>query len=179
MKKHISVCFVLLIVVCVIGITDKVSGLGYDLGISNDKAVLWWASSGWKIKPDTPIPSVRAESMVIRAARNEPEAAQLVIVPKKNLKGFIANASDLRRDDGTRIAADNIDILQVRYVTTEIATDKSCEVGDWPDPLPPLTDAIDIQAGRNQPLWVRVNVPADAKAGLYKSNIQLLSLIHI
>jgi hypothetical protein len=163
----------ILIVVCVTGITDNVSAFGYDLGISSGKASLWWASSGWKIKPDTPLPSVRAESIVIRAARNEPEAAQLVIAAKDKINNFTATVSDLKGPRSAKIGAENIDILRVMYVTTEIATDKSCQVGDWPDPLPPLTDAIDIEAGKNQPLWIRVNVPADAKSGLYKGSIQL------
>ena len=43
----------------------------------------------------------------------------------------------------------------------------------WPDALPPLSEAVDVPAGENQPLWVLVYVPQDATAGDYEGELSL------
>jgi hypothetical protein len=43
----------------------------------------------------------------------------------------------------------------------------------WPDALPSLSKPIDVPAGENQPLWVLVRVPKDAKAGDYSGVLSL------
>jgi len=39
--------------------------------------------------------------------------------------------------------------------------------------LPPLTEPIDLEGGRNQPLWILVHVPEDAAAGDYTGTVSL------
>ena len=93
---------------------------------STKQVGLWWASSGWKIGQDKP-----------RAARNEAEAAQLVVRPSVSLSGFTAHADSLTGPNGAIIPADCVEILEVRYVNVVRPTDKSSKPGPWPDPLPP------------------------------------------
>jgi hypothetical protein len=144
--------------------------LSSDAGVS-----LWWCSSAHKVRPGDAVPTVKGESIRISAARNEAEAAQLVIYPHREIGPLQVAAGTLIGPAGATIPAAGVEILRVRYVSTTIATDKTCQVGEWPDPLPPLAGKmVAFEAGRNQPLWVRVKVPNDAPAGTYRGSIALL-----
>lgn len=140
---------------------------------SGEKADLWWASSGWKISRDRPAPEAQSWAVEIRAARNEAEAVQLVIRPKVALSNFRVYAGSLKGPGGAVIGSENVDVLEVRYVKVELPTDKSSVAGLWPDPLPPFRGPIDLEANKNQPLWVRVKVPRDIPAGIYTGRISL------
>lgn len=146
---------------------------GFLLPGSSDAVTLWSASSGSKIKPDSPAPQDKQDAIRVRAARNEAEAVQLVIRPAADLTGLSAAVDQLRNEAGEVLAADAVEILRVDYVTTTQATDDSTTVGEWPDPLPPLKGTLDLKAGRNQPLWIRVSVPREAPAGRYSGKILL------
>ncbi|MHC4497447.1 MAG: hypothetical protein ACYSYM_16665 [Planctomycetota bacterium] len=61
---------------------------GELLDDSTGKVALWWASSGWKIGTDKPLPTAKSRAITIRAARNETEAAQLVVRPVSTLTGL-------------------------------------------------------------------------------------------
>ncbi len=149
------------------------AAFGWKLPGSSDQAALWWCESGWKISRERPAPTQASPGLTIRAARNEAEAAQLVIRPSRELKGLTARAAALRGPGGATIAGDRIDLLKVAYVPVTQPTDKVGTVAPWPDPLPPLQAPLDLAANLNQPLWVRINVPADAKPGDYTGSVQL------
>ncbi|MDI9432947.1 MAG: DUF4091 domain-containing protein [Planctomycetota bacterium] len=148
---------------------------GEKLVGSTEQVSLWWTSSGWKIGRDRALPAATGEAIVIAAARNEAEAAQLVVRPASGrpLKGLRIAAGALAGPDGAAMDAACVEVLEVRYVNVTQPTDKTAVAGDWPDPLPPLAGPIDLEAGKNQPFWVRVKVPADARAGLYKGTLHL------
>ena len=105
---------------------------------SSEQVGLWWASSGWKVGQDRALPKAKGDAILVRAAKNEAEAAQLVVRPVRGLKGLVLEASVLTGPAGATIPAQRIDILEVRYVNVTRATDKSTTAGYWPDPLPPL-----------------------------------------
>lgn len=146
---------------------------GERLAASSEQVGVWWTSSGWKIGRDRDLPQTQGKAVVIRAARNEAEAAQLVIRPKAALKGLVITPGVLTGPAGATLPATSVEILEVRYVNVTRPTDKSAVVGDWPDPLPPVEGSLDLEAGKNQPFWVRVHVPRDAKAGLYEGNLKV------
>ena len=146
---------------------------GRTLPGSNDAAALWWASSGWKIGRLRPPPEAVGDAIRIRTARNEAEAAQLVIRPRRTLKGFRATVEALQGPGGAKIPAGAIEILRVAYVPVTQPTDHTGAVGDWPDPLPPLSGPVDLPAGRNQPLWIRVKAPRTTAPGTYRGRIQM------
>jgi hypothetical protein len=150
-------------------------GAGSGRVLSNDSSLaLWWCSSAHKVRPADEVPLEKGDAIRISAARNEAEAAQLVIYPHEKISILSVRPATLTGPAGAVIPADNVEILRVRYVTTTIATDKTCQLGEWPDPLPPLIqDTISPEPKRNQPLWVRVKVPHDAPAGTYRGKIQL------
>ena len=142
---------------------------------STEQVGLWWASSGWKISRQKPLPKKTGQAIVIRAARSEAEAAQLVVRPIVFLSGFTVRPESLTGPAGNTIPAKNVEVLKVRYVTIEQPTDKSSVPGPWPDPLPPLKGPINLQAGVNQPLWIRVKVPRNTPAGIYTGKIHLVA----
>ena len=146
---------------------------GELLGGSTERVGLWWASSGWKISRDKPLPKKKGKAIVIRAARNEAEAAQLVVRPTVSLRGFTVRAGALTGPRRATIPAKNVEALKVRYVNVKRPTDKSSISGLWPDPLPPLKGPIELEPGKNQPFWIRVKVPRQARAGVYTGKIQL------
>ncbi len=149
------------------------TGFGERLPSEGGRADLWWASSGWKVSRIRPVPEKQGRAVRIRAARHEAEAAQLVVRPATPLKGFTARAEGLVGPGGASIPAACVEVLRVRYVPIAQPTDGLGTVGDWPDPLPPLAAPVDLEADRNQPLWVRVTVPQDAKPGVYAGRIRL------
>ena len=148
---------------------------GELLAGSGDNVALWWACSGWKISPDKPLPTAKSQAVLIRAARNEAEAAQLVIRPVRQLKALTVRPGALTGPGGAAIPAANVEVLEVRYVNVERPTDKSSVPGLWPDPLPPLKGPLDLEANKNQPFWVRVKVPRDVPAGTYEGTMKLQS----
>ncbi len=148
---------------------------GARLPGGGDRAALWTASSGWKVGRATTVPQATAGAVTIRAARNEAEAAHLVVTPAAPLPGLTIECTGLRGPGGAIIPAERVDILRVRYVEVTRPTDASAAPGAWPDPLPPLRGPLDLAAGTNQPFWIRVNVPRDAVAGPYEGSLRLRS----
>ncbi|MBN1442545.1 MAG: SMP-30/gluconolactonase/LRE family protein [Planctomycetes bacterium] len=147
---------------------------GVRLPSPDDSVALWWASSGWKISRRRPAPAGPVESSLrISAAKGETEAAQLAIRPERKLAGVSLRAGDLSGPADARIPADRVEILRVGYVDVERPTDRVGVAAPWPDPLPPLRGAIDIEAGENQPFWVRVRVPRGVPAGVYRGDIRI------
>jgi hypothetical protein len=137
------------------------------------QAALWWASSGWKIPPTRALPRNRGRALHISAARREAEAAQLVVRASRDLKGLSVLCSDLRGPQGAVIGKEQLAVFRVHYSEVTTRTDRSSVTGLWPDALPPLRQPLDIAAGRNQPLWLRLSVPEDARAGHYQGTITL------
>jgi len=140
---------------------------------SSDRVGLWRASSGFKVAKARPVPSKRAESLDIRLARGEAEAAQLVVRPKERLQGFTAAAAALQGPGGAEIPASAVDLLRVAYVPVRLPTDAVGLAAAWPDPLPPLRTPLALDARVNQPIWVRVTAPHGIPAGAYTGSIRL------
>ncbi len=145
---------------------------GEHLPGSTEETALWWAPSGYKVSTNRPAPEAAGTALRLAAARNETEAAQFVLRSATGLTGLTAVASDLTGPAAT-IPGDAVTLLQVAYVYVHTPTDTLGAVGHWPDPLLPLTAPIDVPAGQNQPIWVRVAVPRDVPAGLYEGVVTL------
>ncbi len=146
---------------------------GESLPASNEAVGLWWCRAGWKVSRRRGPPTRPGAAIRIVAARNETDAAQLVLRPREPLKGLTVDATPLAGPDGTQIPASAVEVLRVRYVLVTRPTDTAGCIGWWPDPLPPIAWPLELEAGRNQPLWVRVAVPKGAKAGTYRGGIRL------
>ena len=152
------------------------TGYGHPLPGSSEAVSLWWAESGWKIPRSAVARTGEASPLRIELASNEVEACQLVILPKTDLKNFLAQSQTLRGPGGAAIPASQIEILRVGYVPiTQISDEEGC-VDLWPDPLPPLKNPIDLEKGKSHPFWVRVRTNQGTPAGIYRGAIQLSSM---
>lgn len=148
------------------------SGFGYAIASDAD-CDLWWAEAPYKISRRCPTPEKRRPIM-IAAAKGEYEPLQLVIAPKRDLRGLRVKVSALRSAGSGRIPADAIEVCRVGYVSVTHPTDSIGCAGEWPDPLPPLDKPFDVVAKKGvQPLWLTVHVPRDAAAGDYRGTIDL------
>ncbi|MGQ9523644.1 MAG: glycoside hydrolase domain-containing protein [Armatimonadota bacterium] len=136
-------------------------------------ADLWWCEAAYKVSRDRPAPTSARPAVLIEAAKGEFEPFQLVIAPKRAVQGLTVTAADFVSPQGARIPAGNVSLRLVDYVRVTTPTDSYGDVGDWPDPLPPITGPIDLKAHQNQPLWITVRVPTDARAGTYTGRIRL------
>lgn len=133
---------------------------------------LWWAlSSAAKIRPDQPAPTATGTAIQLNSARNEREAAQLVIRPDRRIEHLRIQCGDLTGPNGATIPANQIDLLLVKYLEITQATDRASQPGLWPDPLLPIAGPLELQPDFNHAFWVRVYVPTNAAAGLYQGTI--------
>jgi hypothetical protein len=150
----------------------QASGYGERLASPDPEVAVWWASSGWKVSRTRPAPETPGTAVALSLARDESEAAQIVVRPDRALKGLTARlAGALKSAAGDTLPVSAVEVLRVHYVTAEYASDELGGTGEWPDPLPPFAGGIEVAAGTNQPLWVCVRAPRDARAGVYQGSI--------
>ena len=176
----------------------EVGGFGYHIA-STDALTLWWCEATYKIGRTTPRPSSRATRPVqIEAARNEYEPFQLVLTPNVPIKRLRLRLEPFEPSTRPSPHAPRPvwdEVAFVDYVPVTIPTDAWGAQGEFPDPLVPLwrgeghgtgdaEKAIEVtvenlQAGKNQPLWLTVYVPKDVPAGNYRASIRILEAIGI
>ena len=123
---------------------------------------VWTEPAALKIFEDAKASAHATRTVRLSAARREFAAFQIVLCADADLKGVTAKA--LAPVGPGRISARNITIWREHYVNTN--------EGRRPDPLS-LLKSVDLKAGVAQPLYVEIEVPADAKAGSYEGTIQI------
>ncbi|MFH1922383.1 MAG: glycoside hydrolase domain-containing protein [Planctomycetota bacterium] len=146
---------------------------GRNLAVGTDDAAIWWCDATRKVPKQRGLPTGGSDAAALSAARNDYEAVQIVVRPKESLKGLTAEAGPLVGPGDASIPAENIKISRVHYHYVDHPTDSTGVRDWWPDALPPLDEPIDVAAGENQPLWILVHVPEEARAGDYQGEIRL------
>ncbi len=142
--------------------------------LAGGDVALWRASSGWKVPRAGRRPPTRtADALEIAAAANEAEAAQLVVSPKVALKGVRVEATPpVCRESGKALPPDAVEVLRVRYVNVTEVVEENMVCGLYPDPIPPQRmDGVAVDAGANQPFWVRVKPPKGTPKGTYEGRL--------
>lgn len=131
-------------------------------------------------REQAPGPEWLAGRADLDCARNECEAAQVVLRTDKPLTGLSVKLSDFRGPNGATIRADAVRTYRVEWVDVNapFEVDKPSEKPDFqPDPLPPVklaTDRFDLAPGQNLILWLAVRVPAEARPGAYRAAVEVL-----
>ncbi|MBN2506795.1 MAG: DUF4091 domain-containing protein [Verrucomicrobia bacterium] len=147
---------------------------GSRLPVAHPDLELWWAlSTASKIRPDQSAPARQEDRVVLRLARNEREALQLVLRPRTALNDFRLECPGLQGPGNARLEAAHLEFLQAQYLDLRQATDRASTTGLWPDPLMPITGTLALKPGVNHAFWVRVFAPSDAVAGTYRGTLEL------
>ena len=112
------------------------------------------------------------ETLTIKAFKNEYESAQIMI-SSDGKYAYEATAAALTNEKGDVLAADAFQLYHQKYINvTKIRDNNSpTSVGYYPDALVPMSNAKEhgetVLTGRNQGVWVTLNVPKDQPAGNY------------
>lgn len=134
-----------------------------------------------KVRPDD-APKL-APSAVIKAARNEVEAFQIVLRGGDvDTTGVSAKlTSSLASKSGAKIPDANVVLYVERYYEVGVPSNDEGASGPWPDPLVPDVDTyfgqkrnafpLTVPARKTRVIWVDVLVPIDQRAGDYTGEI--------
>ena len=132
------------------------------------------------------------EPIIIRAARNEFEPFQVVVLAGTGgLHGVDVQVTDLRPGNGPVISRDHIRLFREHVLTVSKPTRYSKDgTGDYPDALIPWPDRsqkaegasprfvaapFDVAPGANQVIWVDVFVPKGTLPGAYSGALTVLA----
>ncbi len=134
-------------------------------------ATIWTTTTMDKVLREAVPPSPSGDAISIASALNEFEPFQLVARADSAASATITMSPFT--GPGT---LDRIEIRRVGYVTISEPSDaSSIPSARVPDPLEPTAfgAAEALPAGENQPFWITVHVPSDAKPGDYTSTLTL------
>ncbi len=135
--------------------------------VDESAVCIWSTHSAHKVMEDEVAPATAPVEMSMAAARDEYEAAQLIIRASAPLEDFQVYAGHLISEEGPRISNRFIEIRQAMYVPLPHYQRTA------PDPLPPLKKKIEVPSNKNLPLFFIVHVPRGAHAGHYVAPISL------
>ncbi len=151
------------------------SFLAEDYGLSLPSrlnAALWYCESDNKVAATRSAPKTTSAAIQMYGAGGERVHTQLVLRPNSELGVVRISTAGLSGPGGATIPSSAILLRRAAYVHVEQPTDAIGVAGDWPDPLPPLTkDGWKPAIGRNNPVWVTINLPRGARPGDYRGTI--------
>lgn len=185
--------FALLSILLFVGCTQKKTNL--DCTTYEEATLPVTVSSNWEALPSGlqasvgsidmryvkhEIPEVTQQSQWQGAAwKGERISAQLVVWSKDSVEQIHGEISDFKSADGSVISSDKASIHFVRYVITDefaegcghrkpedYASSLSADVLD-------NVACLNISPNTTRPIWVTIDVPADAAAGTYTASLQL------
>lgn len=117
------------------------------------------------------------QKIQLQLARNESEAAQVVIIPltEHDLKDVKVEVTPLKKEGSeTLIEASQWSVGEVGYIETphQMFDANGVQHRFWPDVCLP-SRPFDVQAGSQRPVYLRLHVPADQPAGRYHGELKV------
>ena len=145
---------------------------------------LGWGSVDVRYKK-LDVPDVQPSNrMRLKAWRGERVHAQAVLWTKQDLKKVSVRVGDLKNGSAV-IPASKVATHFVRYVMTDELNPGGGGCGhrenkaEWDSSLVAdmldITEEMDIRANSARPIWVKVNVPSDARPGKYRGTLTVSS----
>lgn len=147
---------------------------GYTLnGLSNASRTLWVANQLEKIYPDHTAPQATGDRVQLSAAKGESQSVQLVYQPHSAgpMPGVVIEPLKSSAT-GATLGADIIDVRYVGDVEVKKNVQQFGRGGPTPDLLltqPPTA----LAANKPQSIWLTAQVPRNAAAGRYQSQVRL------
>ena len=152
---------------------------------------VWTVGTATKVQPTTAPGSEWGHAITLEGARKSFEAYQIVVkAGAAGLTGVNVTASSLTDGLGHSLPAANLTLFREAYVdftgvsayggTLPVPANSPTSDGRIPDPLIPLVDPytglpagapFTVGANLNQPVWLDVNIPVTATAGVYTGTV--------
>ncbi len=138
------------------------------------------------IRPDAPRGPEETDSAALLAARNETESFQLVVrAGAAAVRGVRVEVTQAPAGRTGTLPLESVRLHRaVSYDVAGVASDSEGALGLVPDALIPQFDTIvgeersafpfDVEAGRNQVVWVDVVVPPEQAAGFYDGALRVV-----
>lgn len=128
-----------------------------------------------KILRDAPVPAQSRPVLRMEAARNEYEGGQVIVhAGEQGLRKLQVEVGDLKQTDGpAKISKDQIQLFKEHYIQVTKPTTGHEPAGWYPDALIPLNGQLQVEAGQNQGIYIKVYVPKGLPAGLYTGEMTL------
>ncbi len=146
----------------------------------------WWIESPLiKVSPGYQTPARMRNRVDAYAARNEFQSFQIVLRSDgEDATGIDVELSDFMTSGRAEISKDNAAVYLEQFISITRPSLAGGATGLWPDPLLPRVDRyfherrnafpLRIPKGQNQPLWIEVFVPQDARPGTYSASANVL-----
>lgn len=144
---------------------------------------VWGAPATEKIMQDiaaSEYETVRSTpDIVIDTARNEYEAAQIVMTAGNAVQNYTVEVSQLTQEGGDAVYDKaNINVYHMMYTHVQSPWNAGMRFGWYPDGLLPMDAAVSnqvnkIAAGQNQSIYFTFDTPADQAVGTYKGEVKL------
>jgi hypothetical protein len=149
------------------------------IGIMGEGRFVAWASDPLvKIFKDTRPPSNYTQSVVIEAVRNEYAAAQFAVTAESGTPEVHLRITPLEGPEGSLLnfSVNFVGFVPVKKNTPDTPSAELVRTAPFDAPDPLLGDsAIRIKNDETQPVWITIFIPADAPAGNYTGNVDVLS----
>lgn len=120
-----------------------------------------------------------AAELTVDTAKNEYEAAQVIISANGAVEKYTVETSDLTLVGGTETyAKENISVYNLKYSNVTSTWNEGSRVGWYPDCLLPFDAAVTagenkVAAGENQGVFFSFNTPETQAAGTYTGSVKL------
>jgi hypothetical protein len=147
--------------------------------------VLWPRPATVKVRPTDPPPAAPNPTAAVKGARGEGVGVQVVLTSDSPLTGLTPILTPLAGPQGTTLPATQVRLYRVDFVQVTTPSDAAGAIGEWPDPLRPIGRdqfynedrngaPFNLVAGRNQPVWIDIQIPRTVLPGDYSASFQLL-----
>ena len=136
---------------------------------------VWTAKGTEKLLRDVDYSSrYNDETLTIKAFKNEYESAQIMISSEETCYyDYAVETSSLKNAKGDELSAEAFTLYHQKYINVTKIRDNNAptSIGYYPDALVPLKNAAAYGethlTGKNQGVWVTLNVPENQPAGDY------------
>lgn len=142
--------------------------LALPIVVSAASPLQWWTETGLVkvMRQDAP---GTARMMRLQAARGETEWAQIVLRGDGRQRSVGLSATPLADYRGRPLSGSEIIFHPAVYVHVSLPSGNEVRRPDyWPEVLP-VADSVTLPAEGNQPVYVEVRVPYNARSGPYRS----------
>ncbi len=140
-----------------------------------DKDVKIWSAVNSEKILQTGVAKDTEAKLSFHTLKGDIESAQFIFTPSKHVSSFNFTMNDVKTESGETIPSSAFEVYAEKYITVRIPTSRNTIAGNYPDAIVPIKNYIakreaNVEEGKNQGVWVNLNVPKTAKAGEYQGS---------